>query len=128
VAAPSHRLQVERAPGAVKQFLSAPRARALIATIKPPDVVGKTRRRLAVELISELSGISRPTQEAGTSTDRARSSGGSAHALGEHLQVRAAVSPSGSGTIIHPGLLPCARPGCSWCSEMPRPTRGSRCS
>ncbi len=29
----------------------------MIATIKPRDIVGKTRRRLAVELIVELEGI-----------------------------------------------------------------------
>jgi hypothetical protein len=29
----------------------------MIATIKPRDIVGKTRRRLAVELITELEAI-----------------------------------------------------------------------
>jgi len=37
--------------------LSAQQARALIATIRPRELVGKTRRRLAVELIVELEGI-----------------------------------------------------------------------
>lgn len=40
-----------------KQFLSSHQAGALIATIKPRDLVGKTRRRLAVELIVELESI-----------------------------------------------------------------------
>ncbi len=52
-----HRLLVELFPGGAKQFLSSHQARALIATIKPRDVVGKTRRRLVVELIVELEGI-----------------------------------------------------------------------
>jgi transposase len=52
-----HRLLLELFPGGAKRFLSAQQARRLIATIKPRDVVGKTRRRLAVELISELEGI-----------------------------------------------------------------------
>ena len=36
-----------------------PAGRALIATIKPRDLAGKTRRRLAVELIGELGAIDR---------------------------------------------------------------------
>jgi transposase len=54
-----HRLLLELFPGGAKQFLSAPQARALIATIKPRDLPGKTRRRLAVELIGELEAIDR---------------------------------------------------------------------
>jgi transposase len=54
-----HRILLDLFPGGAKQFLSAPQARALVATIKPRDLVGKTRRRLAVELITELEGIDR---------------------------------------------------------------------
>jgi transposase len=53
-----HRLLLELFPGGAKQFLSAQQARALIATIKPRDLPGKTRR-LAVELIGELEAIDR---------------------------------------------------------------------
>jgi hypothetical protein len=59
-----HRLLLELLPGGAKKFLSARQARTLIATIKPTDIVGKTRdivgkirRRLAVELIGELERI-----------------------------------------------------------------------
>ena len=51
-----HRLLGELSRWA-KKFLSATQARALIATITPRDLVGKTRRRLAVELIDELTRI-----------------------------------------------------------------------
>ena len=54
-----HRLLLELIPGGAKQFLSAAQARALLATTRPRDVVGKTRRRLAAELITELEGIDR---------------------------------------------------------------------
>jgi transposase len=54
-----HRLLLELFPGGAKRFLSARQARALIATIKPRDLPGKTRRRLAVELIGELETIDR---------------------------------------------------------------------
>ena len=49
-----HRLLLELFPGGTKRFLSAQQARAMIATIRPRDLPGKTRRRLAAELISEL--------------------------------------------------------------------------
>ncbi|MFI6267214.1 IS110 family transposase [Micromonospora sp. NPDC051006] len=59
-----HRLLLELFPGGAKQFLSARQARAMIATIKPRDLVGKTRRRLAVELIGELASIDKKTKTA----------------------------------------------------------------
>jgi transposase len=52
-----HRLLLELFPGGAPQFLSSYKARALIATIRPRELVGKTRRRLVVELIVELEGI-----------------------------------------------------------------------
>jgi transposase len=52
-----HKLLLELFPGGAPQFPSSHKARAMIATIKPRDIVGKTRRRLAVELIVELEGI-----------------------------------------------------------------------
>ena len=48
-----HRLLLELLPGGAKKFLSARQARALLATVRPRDLAGKTRRRLAAELISE---------------------------------------------------------------------------
>jgi transposase len=48
-----HRLLLELFPGGAKQFLSAQQARAMLATIRPRDLPGRTRRRLAAELISE---------------------------------------------------------------------------
>ena len=49
-----HHLLLELIPGGAKKDLSAQQARALLATVRPRDVVGKTRRRLASELIHEL--------------------------------------------------------------------------
>jgi transposase len=59
-----HRLLLELFPGGAKKFLSATQARALVATIKPRDLVGKTRRRLTVELITELEIIDKKTKTA----------------------------------------------------------------
>jgi transposase len=52
-----HRLLLELVPGGAKQFLSATQAKTLLATVRPRDVVGKTRRKLAAELVVELDGI-----------------------------------------------------------------------
>jgi transposase len=52
-----HRLLLELFPGGAKRFLSAQQARALIAIIRPRDLAGQTRRRLAKELIGELEAI-----------------------------------------------------------------------
>ena len=57
-----HRLLLELLPGGAKKFLSARQARALIAAVKPRDLAGKTRRRLAVELIAELEAIDKKTR------------------------------------------------------------------
>ena len=57
-----HRLLLELLPGGAKKFLSARQARALIATVKPRDLAGKTRRRLAVELTGELEAIDKKTR------------------------------------------------------------------
>ena len=59
-----HRLLLELFPGGAKRHLSSGQARKLIATIKPRDIVGKTRRRLAVELIGELEGIDKKIKTA----------------------------------------------------------------
>ena len=47
-----HQLLLELVPGGAKKFLSAPQARALLTTVRPRDLVGRTRRRLASELIT----------------------------------------------------------------------------
>jgi hypothetical protein len=54
-----HRLFLDLFPGGARQFLSAQQARAMLATIRPRDLPGKTRRRLAAELISELEAPAR---------------------------------------------------------------------
>jgi transposase len=61
-----HRLLLELLPGGAKKFLSATQARALVAPVRPRDVVGKTRRRLACDLINELAMIDKRITTADT--------------------------------------------------------------
>ena len=52
-----HQLLLELIPGGAKRDLSAAQAKALLATVRPRDVVGKTRRRVAAELVADLERI-----------------------------------------------------------------------
>lgn len=52
-----HQLLLELIPGGAKRDLSAAQAKALLATVRPRDIAGKTRRRVAAELIADLEKI-----------------------------------------------------------------------
>ena len=52
-----HALLLELLPGGAKKDLSAAQAKALLAKVRPRDLVGKTRRRLAAELVGDLEQI-----------------------------------------------------------------------
>ena len=49
-----HRLLSELVPGRSKRNISTAQAKRILATVKPRDIAGKTRRRLAAEQIAEL--------------------------------------------------------------------------
>jgi transposase len=52
-----HRLLSELLPGGAKEFLSASQAGALLASVRPREVVGRTRSWLAADLVIELDRI-----------------------------------------------------------------------
>ena len=52
-----HQLLLELIPGGAKRFLSAAQAKVLLASVRPRDVVGKTRKRVAAELVADLEKI-----------------------------------------------------------------------
>jgi hypothetical protein len=52
-----HHLLLELIPGGAKKDLSEAQAKALLATVRSRDLAGKTRRRVAVELITDLERI-----------------------------------------------------------------------
>ena len=52
-----HGLLLELIPGGAKRDLSAAQAKALLAKVRPRDMVGKTRRRVAAELVADLERI-----------------------------------------------------------------------
>ena len=52
-----HQLLLELIPGGAKKDLSAAQAKAILAKVRPRDTVGKTRRRVAAELVADLERI-----------------------------------------------------------------------
>jgi transposase len=52
-----HHLLLELIPGGAKKDLSAAQAKALLAKVRPRDVAGKARRRVAAELVADLERI-----------------------------------------------------------------------
>lgn len=52
-----HALLLELLPGGAKRDLSAAQAKKLLASVRPRDIAGKTRRRVAAELIVDLERI-----------------------------------------------------------------------
>ena len=59
-----HRLLLELIPGGAKKHLSAAQAKALLGKVRPRDAVGKTRRRVAAELIADLQQVYERTKAA----------------------------------------------------------------
>ena len=53
-----HHLLLEMIPGGAKK--TSPKPKALLATLRPRNAAGKTRRRVAAELIADLERIYRP--------------------------------------------------------------------
>jgi transposase len=54
-----HHLLLELIPGGAKKDLSAAQAKALLTKVRPRGTAGKTRRRVAAELIADLERIYR---------------------------------------------------------------------
>ncbi|WP_406831717.1 IS110 family transposase [Pedococcus sp. KACC 23699] len=52
-----HHLMLELIPGGAKKDLSAAQAKKLLATVRPRDLAGRARRRVAAELISDLERV-----------------------------------------------------------------------
>ena len=132
-----HRLLLELLPGGAKQFLSAAQARTLIAAIRPRDIVGKTRRRLAAELITELEGIDRKIrtcqkERAGPSSKPRAPHCSSCTASAPPVQpgcwpTSATSTGSPAGTTSHPGTAPppwTPHPASSNATGSPAPATG----
>ncbi|GAA1553428.1 hypothetical protein GCM10009827_087680 [Dactylosporangium maewongense] len=89
-----HHLLLELVPSGAKTFLSAPQARALLNTVRPRDIVGRTRRQLASELIIEIAVIDKKIKAANTHLTELVASTGST------LQQLNGIGPSGAARLL----------------------------
>jgi transposase len=89
-----HRLLVELIPGGANRFLSVTQASRLPATVRPRGVVGKTRRRLAAELVVELAGIDKRIKAANVELT------GLVKATGSTLLELTGIGPSGAARLL----------------------------
>jgi len=81
------RLLGELTPGRVKKDITALQAKAMLASIRPRDVLGKTRRRLAAEQLADLVAVEKKIKS-----------------LGKEL--KAVIQDSGSTLMDLPGVGP----------------------
>jgi len=89
-----HRLLLELVPGGAKRSLSTAQARALLNTVRPRDLVGRTQRRLASELITEVAGIDKKIKAADVQLIELLAQTGSS------LQQLHGIGPSGAARLI----------------------------
>ncbi|GAA4565254.1 IS110 family transposase [Micromonospora coerulea] len=89
-----HQLLLDLLPGGAKKFLSAPQARALLNTVRPRDLVGRTRRRLTSELITELVQVDKKIKAADKELNELVATTGSS------LQNLNGIGPSGAARLI----------------------------
>ncbi|HEY6596310.1 MAG TPA: IS110 family transposase [Asanoa sp.] len=89
-----HTLLLELVPGGAKKYLSAPQARVLLNTVRPRDIVGRTRRQLASELITELATIDKKIKAADRQLTELIA------ATGSTLQQLHGIGPSGAARLL----------------------------
>jgi transposase len=89
-----HTLLLELVPGGAKKYLSAQQARALLNTVRPRDIVGRTRRQLASELITELASIDKKIKDADRQLTELVA------ATGSSLQQLHGIGPSGAARLL----------------------------
>jgi hypothetical protein len=89
-----HHLLLELIPGGAKKDLSTRQAKALLATVRPRDAAGKTRHRVAAELIGDLERIYARRKAA-------------------NRELTDLVAATGTGLLTSTASDPPAWPGCS---------------
>ena len=81
-----HRLLPGLIPGGAPRLLSAAQARALLATVRPREIAGRTRRQIAAELLAEIVVLDRKLKDSDKTLREAVAATGTAlmslHGLG----------------------------------------------
>jgi transposase len=90
----AHRLFTELVPGGAPVKKSIAQYRALLATVRPGDLVGRTRRRLVAEELAELAGIDAKVRTLRAELRQAVTGHGS------HLMDLPGIGPIGAARIL----------------------------
>ena len=109
-----HRL-LQLIPGGSKKDLSAAQAKALLASVRPRDPAGKTRRRVAAELIADLERIYQRKKAADKELTALLAQ------TGTSLLALNGIGPSGTARLLVEVPLP--QPGALRVLERHRPDR-----
>ncbi|MCY4725138.1 IS110 family transposase [Nocardioides sp. STR2] len=88
------RLLSELLPGQRKRDLSAAQAKAMLATVRPRDIAGKTRRRMAAEEIADLVAVDAKLKRIKAELKAAVT------ARGSHLMDIYGVGPAGAARVL----------------------------
>ena len=89
-----HRLLLELIPGGAPRHLSALQAKTLLAGVRPRDLAGRTRRRLAADLIGEVAAVDAKLKDLKGQLRQA------VLARGSHLMDLYGVGPAGAARIL----------------------------
>ena len=89
-----HHLLLELIPGGAKKDLSAAQAKVLLAKVRPRDLAGKARRRVAAELISDLERLYQRKKAANKELNALLS------ATGSTLTGLHGIGPSGAARLL----------------------------
>ncbi len=88
------RLLSELLPGQRKRDLSATQAKAMLATVRPRDIAGKTRRRMAAEEIADLVAVDAKLKRIKAELKAAVT------ARGSHLMDIYGIGPAGAARVL----------------------------
>ena len=89
-----HALLVDLVAAGANKHLSASQAGTILASVRPRDVLGRTRRQLAAELITELAVIDKKIKQANAALTELIA------ATGSHLQRLHGVGPSNAARLL----------------------------
>jgi len=89
-----HRLLAELIPGGAPRHLSALQAKTMLASVRPRDLAGRTRREIAAELISELAAVDRKL------TELKRRLSAAVLARGSTLMTLFGIGPAGAARLL----------------------------
>jgi transposase len=89
-----HRLLLELIPGGAPRHLSALQAKTLLASVRPRDLAGRTRRQMAADLVGEVAAVDAKLKDL---NGRLRAA---VLARGSHLMDLFGVGPAGAARIL----------------------------